>query len=301
MQKFAYIGACLLCFALAGCGGGSTASGNATVSASLIDAPFQMSGATVTAVNIAIAKVELVGGGGGLQTLAAFSPSLAVNLLSYESAPLLLGTGQVPPGTYQQLRFVLDTSQATNTSAVVNGTTYPLSVPSATSIGFGGNTSTDNGDGVGTAGIKVNVNFTAQAGATYGFLIDFNAAESIVQTGGGNYLMKPVLVATAQALSGAIAGTVKNNSSGAVSGAEVAALQGGTVVNTGVTDTSGNFTINALPAGSYTLIVNNVWSSQAGANETATGYDASAGNSLTVSGTTTVTAGQTTNVGTITD
>lgn len=243
-----------------------------------------MSGATVTAVNIAIAKVELVGGGGGIQTLATFSPSLPVNLLSYQSTPLQIGSGQVTPGTYQQLRFVLDTSQSTNTSVIINGTTYPISIPSATSIGFSGNSSTDNGDGVGTAGIKVNVNFTAQAGATYGFLIDFNAAESIVQTGGSNYLMKPVLVATAQALSGAIAGTVKNSSGGTVSGAEVAAMQGGTIVNTGVTDTSGNFTVNALPAGAYTLIVNNVWTSQSGTNETATGYDVSAGNALNVGG-----------------
>jgi hypothetical protein len=309
MKRFARSVAVLLILGLAGCGGGgssygasgtSTTSGISYVSTSLVDAPFQTTGGTVTAVNIAVAKVELIGSG-GIQTLVTFSPSQQINLLNYQATALQLGTGQIPAGTYQQLRFVLDTSQASNTSVVINGATYDLSIPSATGIGFGGNSSTDTGDGVGTSGIKVNVSFTARAGQTYGFLIDFNAAESIVSTGGGNYLMKPVLVATAQSVSGTISGTVKNNAGGAVSGAEVVAMQGGTAINSGVTDTSGNFTINALPAGSYTLVVNNTWTSQAGASETATGYDLAVGASLTVSGSVTVTAGQSTSAGTITD
>jgi hypothetical protein len=295
--------ACLLAAGLsqglAGCAGASygapgTTSGTAYVSASLMDAPFQTTGGTVTAVNIAVSKVELVGTG-GVQTVATFSPSQEINLLNYETAPLQLGTGQVSAGTYQQLRLVLDTSQADNTSVVINGVTYPLSIPSATGIGFGGNTSTDNGDGVGTSGVKVNIGLTAQAGQTYGFIIDFNAAESIVQTGGGSYLMKPVLVATAQTASGTIAGTVKNNAGNPVSGAEIVAMQAGIAINSGVSDMSGNYAINALPAGSYTLVVNNVWTSQAGAAETASGYDPSAGSSFTVpGGSLTVTSGQST-------
>jgi hypothetical protein len=286
---------------LAACGGGSSmpGSGNATLGASLVDGPFRTSGGTVTAVNIAIAKVEAIGSG-GMQTIATFSPSKQINLLDYQTSALALGTAPIPPGHYQQLRLVLDTSSASNTSLIMNGTTYPLSIPSATSVGFGGGTSTDNGDGPGTSGIKVNVNFDAQANQTYGFVIDFNAAESIVSAGqSGQWLMKPVLVATAQALSGSISGTVKNNAGTGVSGAEVVAEQGSAIVNSGVTDTNGNFQINALPAGQYTLVVKNSWSSQAGAAQTATGADGTA--DVTDPNPLTVTAGQTTSGVTITD
>jgi hypothetical protein len=292
---------------LAACGGGSAGStpstvsgaGTSTLSASLIDGPFRTSGGTVSAVNIALEKVEAIGTSGGVQTIATFSPSEPINLLNYQTTALSLGSAPIPAGTYQQLRFVLDTSNPNNTSVVVNGTTYPLSIPSATGVGFGGSTSTDSGDGPGTAGIKVNVSFTAQAGSTYGFLIDFNAAESIIQSGSsGQWLMKPVLVATAQATSGSLSGTVKDNAGTAVSNAEVLAEQNGTAINSGVTDTNGNFQINALPAGSYTLLVKNAWTNQAGAAQTATGADGTAD----VTGpNVTVTAGQTTSGVSITD
>ncbi|MGZ3506921.1 MAG: DUF4382 domain-containing protein [Vulcanimicrobiaceae bacterium] len=290
---------------LGGCGGGgstttpATSAQAATVSAALTDAPFRTSGGTVTAVNVAVAKVELMGSAGP-QVLATFSPSKAINLLDYQTSPLTLGSSQVPPGQYQQLRLVLDTSSSSNTSVVVNGTTYPITIPSASGAGgFGNNTSTDNGDGAGTSGIKVNVGLSAQAGQIYGFIIDFNAAESIVQTGNGQYLMKPVLVATAKNLAGSISGTVKNQAGTAVSNAQVVAEQNGQAVNSGVTDANGNFTINALPAGSYTLVVNNQWTNQAGAAQTATGADAST--SVTLSSPVTVTAGQTTANVTIAD
>jgi Domain of unknown function (DUF4382)/Carboxypeptidase regulatory-like domain len=292
---------------LAGCGGGGTGSSatpagssNSTLSTTLVDSPFRVSGGTVTAVNVTISKVELLGGGAPI-VLATFSPSKQINLLDYQTAALALSSGSIAPGTYQQLRLVLDTSAATNTSVVVNGTTYPLAIPSATgAVGFGNSTSIDAGDGAGTSGIKVNVNFTAAAGAVYGYVIDFNAAESIIQTGAGAFMMKPVLVATAQNIAGSIAGTVKNNAGTPVANAQVVAEQsGGVVVNSGVTDANGNFQINALPAGSYTLVVNNQWTSLAGAAQTATGADGTA--AVTLGTAVTVTAGTTTSGIAITD
>lgn len=296
---------------LAACGGGgstpSTGSGTGTsvLSASLVDGPFRTSGGTVSSVNFQLAKVEAVGSDGGVQTLATYSPSMHVDLMQHldASTALSLGSATIPAGTYQQLRFVLDTSSAANTNLVVNGTTYNLSIPSATGVGFGGGSSTDSGDGPGTAGIKVNLkNFTAQAGQTYAFAIDFNAAESIVSAGSsGQWLMKPVLVATAQATSGSISGTVKNNAGAAVGNAEVVAEDStGAAINSGVTDPStGAFQINALPAGSYTLVVKNTWTNQAGAAQTATGADGTT--DVTYPTAVTVTAGSTTSGITITD
>ena len=248
---------------------GPAGPGLATVNVSMIDAPFRISGGTVTAVNVAIQKIELIGTGGH-QVIATYSPDNVVNLLNFQSTPLALGSAVIPAGTFHQVRLVLDTA-STATTITVNGTTFPLDIPSATGpLGFGGNSSVDSGDGPGTAGIKVNFDLVAQGGFTYGILIDFNAAESIVFAG-GKYIMKPVLVATSVATSGAIAGTVTNSvNSGAVVNAQVVAEQGGTPINSGVTDSTGHYQVNALPAGTYTVVVNNSWTNQGGMAMTAT-------------------------------
>lgn len=303
MQRNVLFLAAALTVALGGCGGGSSSgvpsgTGTSSLSVALVDGPFRTSGGTVTAVNIAVSKVEAVGAS-GVQTIATFSPAQQINLLSYttQSSPLQLGTASIPAGQYQQLRLVLDLSNASNTSVVINGTTYPLTIPSATGpSGFANATTTDSGDGPGTAGIKVNVGLTAQAGQSYGFVIDFNAAESIVSAGAsGQYFMKPVLVAAAQSLAGAIAGVVKNSAgTTAVANAEVLAQQNGMTINSGVTDANGNYQINALPVGTYTVIVENQWTSQAGAANTATGADGTA--SVTYPSPVSVTNNQTTTV-----
>ncbi len=297
------------------CGGGGTSgtlpsgAGTATLSAKLVDGPFRTSSGTATAVWVTISKVEAVGDG-GVQTIATFSPSQKVNLTDLQdpSKALSLGSATIPAGHYQQIRLVLDTSQPGNTSVdVLDSTTntttnYPLTIPSATGpSGFGGGTSTDGGDGPGTSGIKVNVGLDAQAGQSYALLIDFNAAESIVSAGAsGQWLMKPVLVGTMQATAGSISGTVVNKAGTPVGNAEVEAVQGTTVVNTGVTDpNTGAFEINALAAGTYTLIVKNSWNNQAGAAQTATGADGTA--DVTDPNSVTVTAGQTTSGVSITD
>lgn len=281
-----------------------TTSGTSQLSVAMIDAPIQMNGITVTAVNLGIDKVEAVGNGSAATVIQTYASPNVVNILDYTSTSKALHfSGAIPSGNYQQIRLLLDTA-TTTISYTQNGTTYtdvPLTVPSATQGGFGNATSTDSGDGAGTAGVKVNVSLDAQAGGTYGFVLDFNAGQSIVQTGRGNFMMKPVIVATAVALSGSLSGTVLDQAGTPVVGAEVEATQNGTVVNAGITDANGNFTIDALPAGSYTLVVENSYTTQAGAQVTATGYDASVGLSITVSTSATVTAGQTTSVATIVD
>ncbi len=300
-----------LAFALAACGGGSSGgtgamptSGTSQLSVAMLDAPIQLNGITVTAVNLGIDKVEAVGNGSAATVLQTYSSPNVVNILNYTSTSNALNfSGTIPAGQYQQLRLVLDTA-TTTISYTQNGTTYtdvPLTVPSATQGGFGNATSTDSGDGAGTAGVKVNVSLDALAGNTYGFVLDFNAGQSIVETGGGNFIMKPVIVATAIAQSGSLSGTVLNQAGAPVVGAEVEATQNGTVVNAGITDANGNFSIDALPAGTYTLVVENSYTTQAGAQVTATGYDTSVGVSLTLSTSATVIAGQSTTVPTIVD
>ncbi|MGH7728630.1 MAG: DUF4382 domain-containing protein [Vulcanimicrobiaceae bacterium] len=270
-----------LAFVLSACSGGSApATGNSSgtqskVSIAMVDAPFKMSGGVVTAVTISVAKVELIGAGGP-QTLATFDPAEQINLLQYQSVPgIQLGTASVPAGHYQQVRLLLDDSSPSNNTITVNGNTYPLDIPSATgpTSNFNGGSSIDDGDGPGTAGIKVNLGLNAVGGQTYSILIDFNAAESIVQAGNsGKWIMKPVIVASPYA-SGFFGGQVvlaqPSGPTVPVANAEILAEQNGQTINAGVTGADGSYTINALPQGPYSLIVNNAWTNQAGSPQIA--------------------------------
>lgn len=294
--------------AITACSGGGTSpssGGTSTLSVALVDAPFAMSGAMVTAVNLGIDKVEVVGGGAQPAVVASFTTPDVVNILQYTSASsaLTFPAASIPAGSYQQIRFVLDS--ATTTIAYTDSTgqhVAPLTVPSGTVGGFGNASSTDAGDGQGTSGFKVNVALDASANYTYGYILDFNAAQSIVAAG-PKFILKPVIVATALATSGAIGGTVQNTAGTAVAGAEVDAQQNGMTVNSGITAADGTFAINALPVGVYSLLVKNTGTTSAGNTFTATGFDgtAAANPTVTVPGTITVTAGATASAGIVKD
>ncbi|GAC1536832.1 MAG: hypothetical protein NVS3B10_29080 [Polyangiales bacterium] len=273
------------------------------LSIAMVDAPFAMSGATVTAVNLGIDKVEVVGAGAPT-VVATYATPDVVNILSYTSAKAALSfpAATIPAGSYHQVRFVLDSATTTIAYTDSKGVahTAPLTVPSGTTGGFGNASSTDAGDGSGTSGFKVNVALDAVANATYGFILDFNAAQSIVAAG-PNFILKPVVVASAVATSGALAGTVTSSAGASVVGAEVDARQNGVTINSGLTGTDGTFAINALPIGTYSLVVLNSGTTSSGATFAATGFDATVGVSLAVPTSATVAAGATTNVGAIKD
>jgi hypothetical protein len=105
--------------------------------------------------------------------------------------------------------------------------------------------------------------FTIGAGETKDLDIDFNACASIVASGGGQFLLKPVLHAGEVALSSSINGTVVDSVSGQaiVGGAVVVALEQkdsngvDRVLMSTMADGNGNFAICPVPTGSYDLIV----------------------------------------------
>ena len=308
-RRLAAMSALVALSACSGSGGGGSSTPTAstsTLSVAMVDAPFAMSGATVTAVNLGIDKVEAVGASGPVVLKDFGSTPDVVNILGYtsQSSPLQFPAATIPAGSYQQIRLLLDTATTTISYTDASGvahTNVPLSVPSGTMGGFGNSTSTDGGDGQGTSGVKVNVGLDAQGGQTYGYILDFNAAQSIVETGNGRFMLKPVIVATAVQTAGVFSGTVTNNAGMPVVGAEVDALSGTTTVNSGVTMADGTFAINALPVGSYALVVKNTGTTSAGAAFTATNYDSTVGATLSVPGPFNVTNAATTNVGTIQD
>jgi len=76
--------------------------------------------------------------------------------------------------------------------------------------------------------------------------LDFDAAQSVVLTGNGKYILKPVIRAIATAASGALTGMVNP----AASSPKVYAIMGMDTVGT-VADATGKYYFPGLAAGSY--------------------------------------------------
>lgn len=94
------------------------------------------------------------------------------NLLGLQNGvDTLLATGTVPSGLVKEIRLVL----GTDNSIKVSGVVFPLTVPSGSA-----------------SGLKIKVN-KQLSGSIDSLLIDFDAALSVHQTGGGDYMLKPVL------------------------------------------------------------------------------------------------------------
>jgi hypothetical protein len=140
----------------------------------------------------------------------------------------ILADQDIPAGTIQQIRLVLNDS---GNRVIIGGISYDLTTPSGQ-----------------TSGVKLNVHDNLTAGIAYTMLLDFDAAQSIVLTGNGKHILKPVIRAIPEAVSGALTGIV----SPAVSSPKVYAITGTDTVGT-VTDATGKFYFPGLAAGTYNL------------------------------------------------
>jgi hypothetical protein len=142
----------------------------------------------------------------------------------------LLADKVVPSGYLGQIRLLLGDK---NTVVLKDGTSYPLNTPSAQQ-----------------SGLKLNVNQTLMAGATYDFLLDFDVAHSIVVQAGtsGNYNLHPVVKVSTSATSGVIKGTIANI---AVAKQVLASVLVGTETVSAYANAEGVFQLNGIPAGTY--------------------------------------------------
>lgn len=143
----------------------------------------------------------------------------------------LLATAEVEPGMLGQIRLVLGTDNA----VVLNGTTeeIPLSTPSAQQ-----------------SGLKLQVNQELEAGEDYEFLLDFDVDQSIVLTGSGQYILKPVIRLAAVEGSATVSGDVQPSTF-----QSQVKLQNAANTITAYTGTDGKFSLNGVPAGTYTFSV----------------------------------------------
>jgi len=139
----------------------------------------------------------------------------------------ILGKTDLDSGRIEQIRLVL----GPNNYVIINGQTYKLETPSAQQ-----------------SGLKINLHQSVSAGLLYKLLLDFDAARSIVTTGNGKYILKPVIRATLMAQGGSVKGYVLPNSFNT----SVFAIQGPDTI-AGTITANGSYWIKGLTGGTYTL------------------------------------------------
>jgi len=154
-----------------------------------------------------------------------------VNLLELRNGNTIqLADEELESGEYIQIRLVL----GSDNEVVINGESFPLKTPIAQQ-----------------SGLKLNMDADIDDGETYNLLVDFDAGRSIVQTGNGGFILKPVLRVVALEETGSISGTVQPDSVQT----SVMAIANNDTLST-VTETDGEFAIIGVPAGTYNVILN---------------------------------------------
>jgi hypothetical protein len=195
----------------------------AHLSIRMTDAP-----AIYDAVLIDLQAVEITGGNGGavmLNTNAGI-----YNLLDFSNGlDTLIATGYLDAGTISQIRLIL----GPNNSVIVDNVIYPLSTPSAQQ-----------------SGLKLQVHQTFEPGVTYMLLLDFDANQSVILTGNGEYQLKPVIRVIDTAMTGSIYGSITPLGVMSV----ITAVSGG-ITYTSVNNANGQFLLPGLPAGLYDVTV----------------------------------------------
>jgi hypothetical protein len=271
LKKFSF-GASMLCtFILAGCGGGGP-SGSATLGKAmgiyLTDAPLL----GAESVIVSVSKIEALAQGGGFVDTGI--PAFTVDLLTLRNTEQLLGTTQLPIGQYQGLRLTLEEASIT-----VDGETHPLKPVQSlggavTPEGKGANAAQGKfaeamARHAATVTVKPNKrsatllvlgSFTVdENGSASPLLMDFNVAYSVVETGKGDYLLKPVIPLVRKDQAGEVAGEIDlGENAEEVEVEVVVARPDKKVANAGVADPQskgGKFRVAALPQGSYTVTV----------------------------------------------
>ncbi|HEY9535204.1 MAG TPA: DUF4382 domain-containing protein [Mucilaginibacter sp.] len=196
-----------------------SASGNAHVTVKMTDAPGAFNSVILNVKSVVIVTDK------GEQTLDVNGGP--VDILRFRSGrDTVLAAQDIPAGTIEQIRLVLNDS---GNRVVVGGVSHDLTTPSGQ-----------------TSGVKLNVHDSLTAGVSYTIRLDFDAAQSVVLTGNGKYILKPVIRAIATAASGALTGMV----SPAASAPMVYAIAGTDTVGS-VADTTGKYYFPGLAAGSY--------------------------------------------------
>lgn len=146
----------------------------------------------------------------------------------------LLADTEVPAGYVSQMRLILGSEN----TVVVDGVEQPLNTPSAQQ-----------------SGLKLQLNQDFEEGENYAFLLDFDVDKSVVATGNGSFNLKPVIRLSAEADAGMVVGAVVLPADLEMSVQSLVVLTGESTTISAYTDAEGNFSLNGVPAGVYSLEV----------------------------------------------
>src|SRR2546428_127703 len=189
---------------------------------------------------------------------------LQVDLLGVANQCFLamLGSAEIEPGTYQQIRVVLAPNSASvnnnkcgNVANCLMLTSDPSDTPQALQL----SSETQTGIKI-PSGQIAGGSFTIGSGQTKDLNIDFDACGSVVVQGSGKYRLKPVLHAgevSLQSASSSISGTIIDGSAQPIDGGNtVVALEqtDGTVVMEAVPASNGSFVFCPVADGTYNLV-----------------------------------------------
>lgn len=223
MKKLFLLGLFASFFAIISCSDDTMEEGKtATVNVKLTDGP-----AMYDAVKIDVQRIEINANGNWVPIV--FPNPGIFNLLDFKNgADVALGQVVLPIGNVSQMRMIL----GTNNSIIVDGISYPLQTPSAQQ-----------------SGLKFNWNQTLAPNGAYNVWIDFDAGKSIVKTGNGAYILKPVIRAFSELTDGQIKGYVLP----LVSKPIVHVIAVNDTVATAIPNPDGFFMFRGLPQGSYTV------------------------------------------------
>jgi hypothetical protein len=239
---------------LAGCGGGGgggggiggTGSAYGTVRMSMTDAPS----CGFDAVNITVEKVRIHASASAADADAGWSeivvnPPKRVDLLTLQNGVLVeLGQTQLPAGKYTQVRLVLAENgngapALANSVVPTGGSETPLTTPSANQ-----------------SGLKLNADIEVAPDQIADYVLDFDACKSIVKRGNsGQYNLKPV-ISVIPRLSDAGMRVVGYLDPLLANGSTSVSVQvNGRPVKATAPDSTGQFQLYPVPAGTYDLVV----------------------------------------------
>lgn len=185
------------------------------------------------AVFVDVEKVEVnvsadSGTKSGWQTLPLLHPGV-YNLLDFRNGiDTVLASADVPAGKLSQMRLTL----GNNNSVVINGQSFPMATPSSQQ-----------------SGLKFNIHATLTSGIVYRLWIDFDAGRSIVTTGDGGFILKPVIRTYSEAIGGSIKGFVLPTAANP----EVFAVQGTDTLMALPDTATGYYFLGGVNAGSWNL------------------------------------------------
>jgi len=139
----------------------------------------RVDGSSISRIDMTVVETQIIDINGNKTTISTQPQSF--NLLEIaKNNPVVLADTTIAPGTYTQIRIILD---ANTSITLTDGTKHILKVPSGEQTG-----------------IKIDGLFSIPDGKFYTLDIDLDPGHSVIYTPGQGYMLKPVIEITGSAI-----------------------------------------------------------------------------------------------------